>query len=109
LSGYEIHNGISEGPALSRPLLHLDGSRDDGAVSTDSQVAGCYLHGLFDAPDACQGLLAWAGLKGVGDAVDYHAHRLKELDRLADAVEEHLDTDWIQATLGLTSLARSAS
>jgi len=47
MSGYEIHNGVTTGSALERPLVSLDG-RLDGAVSQDQAVAGCYVHGVFD-------------------------------------------------------------
>ncbi|MGR2740852.1 cobyric acid synthase [Billgrantia sp. Q4P2] len=95
VSGYEIHNGVSEGAALARPLVALDGREGecvDGAVSDDHQVMGTYLHGLFDRPEACTALLARCGLAGEA-AVDYADHRQAELNRLADTVEAHLDTD----------------
>ncbi|MFV8834941.1 cobyric acid synthase [Aquisalimonas sp. APHAB1-3] len=90
LRGYEIHNGITTGADLARPLIRL-GDRADGAVSADGQVAGCYVHGLFDAPTAANALLARAGL-ATGEGVDYQAHREQELDRLGDLVGSHLDT-----------------
>ncbi len=90
LQGYEIHNGVTTGADLARPLVRL-GDRTDGAVSADGQVAGCYIHGLFDAPDAANALLERAGL-AAGDAVDYQAHRERELDRLGALVAAHLDT-----------------
>ncbi|MGA8381221.1 MAG: cobyric acid synthase, partial [Stellaceae bacterium] len=43
VAGYEMHLGTTTGPGLARPMLRLDG-RDDGAVSPDGAVAGCYLH-----------------------------------------------------------------
>ncbi|WP_168013382.1 cobyric acid synthase [Halomonas salinarum] len=92
VSGYEIHNGISEGPALDMPLMHLEG-RPDGAVSEDGQVLGTYLHGLFDEAGALSALLARLGLEADGAAVDYAAHRERELDRLADTLEAHLDME----------------
>lgn len=98
--GYEIHNGISDGVALGSPLLHLDG-RPDGAVSDDGQVFGTYLHGLFDRPEACEALLARCGLAPRGHAVDYPAHRRRELDRLADTLDAHLDMRAIGELLGL--------
>ena len=49
--GYEMHMGVTEGGALSRPFLQLGDGRSDGAVSADGLVAGCYVHGLF-ASDA---------------------------------------------------------
>ncbi|MCG6656538.1 cobyric acid synthase [Halomonas campisalis] len=98
LHGYEIHNGVSEGPALARPFCELAG-RPDGAVSEDGQVMGTYLHGLFDRPEACAALLARCGLSGEA-AVDYGAHRQRQLDRLADSLEAHLDISHILTLLG---------
>ncbi|MDK9688932.1 cobyric acid synthase [Halomonas sp. LC1] len=95
VEGYEIHNGVSEGPALSRPLFDV-GTHLDGAISEDGQVMGTYLHGLFDHPEACQALLTKLGLAKAG-SVDYNAHREQALERLADTLEEHLDIDAILA------------
>ncbi|HEB97311.1 MAG TPA: cobyric acid synthase [Sedimenticola thiotaurini] len=95
--GYEIHAGITTGAALSRPALQLDG-RADGALSDDRQILGTYLHGLFDSPGACAALLAWAGLEGVRRH-DYPALREASIERLADAVEEHLDTALLETLL----------
>ena len=102
VTGYEIHMGVTSGPALARPALWLaqdgDGdapTRPDGAISADGQLLGTYVHGLFDAPAALSALLAWAGLdaqalEGAG-AVDLAARREADLDRLADAIEAHVD------------------
>ncbi|MQX52632.1 cobyric acid synthase [Alcanivorax sediminis] len=89
IHGYEIHNGVTEGAAMSRPMLKL-ADYLDGAISPDQQVMGCYLHGLFDSAEATESLLAWAGMTS-GEAVDYAVHREVELDRLADMLDEHLD------------------
>ena len=91
VTGYEIHAGITHGKALSRPLISLNGT-PDGAVSEDNQIAGTYLHGLFDQPKALEQLLLWAGLKDV-ESIDYAALREHSINRLADAVETHLDLD----------------
>ena len=99
LRGYEIHNGVTEGAALERPLLRL-GNRPDGAVSDDGQVMGCYVHGLFDHPDAANTVLARAGLAD-RDAVDYNTHREAELDRLGEMVATYLDTGRLRDLLGL--------
>jgi adenosylcobyric acid synthase len=101
-SGYEMHNGVSKGTALARPLGQMNG-HNEGAVSADRQVAGTYVHGIFDEPAACEALLQWAGLNSSGAAVDYQQHRLAQLDRLADQVEQHLDTNWLRDILGLNA------
>lgn len=104
LSGYEMHNGVTQGPALNSPMASLekgDETRPDGAISDDNQIMGTYVHGIFDEPAACERILAWAGLGEGSQAVDYRQHRLTQLDRLADQVEQHLDTNWLREALGL--------
>ncbi|WP_313406150.1 cobyric acid synthase [Stutzerimonas kunmingensis] len=100
VSGYEIHAGVSSGPALERPAVQLDDGRCDGAISTDGQILGTYLHGLFEGPEACAALLRWAGLEVV-QTVDYHGLRERDIERLADLVETHLDTARLRALCGL--------
>lgn len=97
VQGYEIHNGITRGEALSRPMLML-GDRYDGAMSEDGQVMGCYLHGLFDVADSGNAILAWAGLHD-DRGVDYATHREQQLDRLADMLERHMDMTILQETI----------
>lgn len=89
VAGYEIHAGVSTGKALQHPALQLDHGTD-GAMSEDGKILATYLHGLFEAQQATDALLRWAGL---GDVVtpDYHARREADIERLADAVEQHLD------------------
>ncbi|WP_278956655.1 cobyric acid synthase [Aquipseudomonas alcaligenes] len=100
VSGYEIHAGVSVGPALAMPAVRLDDGRSDGALSADGQVMATYLHGLFEAPAACAALLSWAGLREARQ-VDYHARRERDIERLADLVEAHLDTRLLRALCGL--------
>ncbi|MDY7067951.1 Cobyric acid synthase [Pseudomonas extremaustralis] len=102
VSGYEIHAGVTSGDALSNPAVCLDDGRHDGARSVDGQILGTYLHGLFETPAACSALLRWAGLQDVQD-VDYHALRERDIERLADLVEQHLDTDLLRALCGVAS------
>jgi len=90
VQGYEIHAGVSSGPALLRAALQLQHG-PDGAISSDNQILGTYLHGLFDSAQACGALLGWAGLDGAA-ALDHAALREETLERLADTVERHLDT-----------------
>ncbi|HVK99057.1 MAG TPA: hypothetical protein VM553_04560, partial [Dongiaceae bacterium] len=106
--GYEIHAGVSTGPALEIPLLQFDdvaASADgqnnavcDGAWSPCGQIAGTYLHGVFDHPEALSALLAWSGLVQA-EKLDYRALREHHIDRLADATEQHLDMDAIRRIL----------
>ncbi|OOV96367.1 cobyric acid synthase [Pseudomonas sp. MF4836] len=100
VSGYEIHAGVTTGPALERAAVLLDDGRSDGACSADGQILGSYLHGLFEAPAACTALLRWAGLADVQE-VDYHALRERDIERLADLVEQHLDTAYLRELCGL--------
>ena len=99
ISGYEIHTGNTTGSGLSNPAIDL-GERLDGAVSTDGQIVGTYLHGLFDEPEACHAFLQWAGLEQVAHS-DFQQTREQHIDRLADAIETHLDMDQIHRLLGL--------
>ncbi|HBB77324.1 MAG TPA: cobyric acid synthase CobQ, partial [Pseudomonas sp.] len=100
VSGYEIHAGVSDGPALRQAAVELDDGRRDGAISVDGQVLGTYLHGLFESPAACAALLRWAGL-GEVETVDYHALRERDIERLADLVEAHLDVARLRALCGI--------
>ena len=99
VTGYEIHHGVTEGAGLQRPLLTL-GACNDGAISTDEHIIGTYLHGVFDAPLACAALLHWGGLRDV-QAFDYTHLREQGIDRVADALELHLDMQQINVLLGL--------
>ncbi|MDN6870902.1 cobyric acid synthase [Pseudomonas citronellolis] len=100
VGGYEIHAGVTSGPALESPAVRLDDGRCDGALSADGQVMGTYLHGLFESPAACAALLRWAGLGEVVEQ-DYHALRERDIERLADQVEAYLDTQKLKSLCGL--------
>jgi len=98
VKGYEIHCGISQGEALTKPALYFyrGGTlMPDGAVSDDNQILGTYLHGLFDSAQATQIILKWAGVVLDG-AVDIDAVREQELERLACEVEASLAMDWLE-------------
>ncbi len=83
VKGYEIHMGVSRGAALTQPAFIIDG-RPEGARSPDDLVLGSYLHGMFDAPEACKALLDWAGLKSEV-IVDTGQLREASLERIAEA------------------------
>src|SRR5690606_31608626 len=101
LIGYEMHNGVTESAAQVCPFAELE-RPPYGSVGADHKVAGTYIHGVFDEPAACHAILAWAGLKAQGEqSVDYQRHRLQQLDRLADQVEQCLDTERLRRLLQL--------
>jgi adenosylcobyric acid synthase len=97
VGGYEMHVGITSGPATARPMLRLTngaGSRPEGAVSPDGRIAGCYLHGLF-AGDAFRHAFL-AGLKPrAASGISYDREIESTLDALADHLARHLDLDRI--------------
>ncbi|WP_028454574.1 cobyric acid synthase [Chitinilyticum litopenaei] len=100
VSGYEIHLGQSTLNADWPPLMALkaDGAEPEqhGVLSPDGQIAGTYLHGLFDTPAALAELLHWAGWQGSTTRLPATAELLeRELDRLADTLEAALD--WSRA------------
>ncbi len=96
IRGYEIHCGVSEGPALSQYFSTVtDQSGEqyvDGVISDDGQIIGTYLHGLFEHPDALATILSWVA-EEQQTGIDWEQIRNSELDRLADCLEQHLDID----------------
>ncbi|MBD1580839.1 cobyric acid synthase [Pseudoalteromonas sp. S16_S37] len=104
IHGYEIHCGVSEGPALDSPFMHFAkhpaGQVKDGFISGDKQVVGTYLHGLFDNPNAAKAILTWASdgrMQALG--FDLAKHREQQLERLADTCEQYLNIEKILALL----------
>ncbi len=111
ISGYEIHHGVSylsdgeKGPDKLRleqgdlgfVIEYEDGSQD-GYLSEDSQIFGCYLHGLFDEPGAGLQLMQWAGIQSE-TVVDIRLEREKQIDRVAKTVEEHVDLEKIESLI----------
>lgn len=90
VSGYEIHAGVSVGAALQQAALQLDDGRMDGLISADGQILGSYVHGLLDTAAARDALLRWAGL-AVQETSDYRQICEAGIERMADALEQHLD------------------
>jgi adenosylcobyric acid synthase len=90
LGGYEMHIGRTEGPDRRRPFARLDDGRDEGAVSADGRVAGCYLHGLFAQDDFRHAFLA-AICERPASGIAYESEIEAVLDGLADHLGRHLD------------------
>jgi len=93
ISGYEIHAGESKiitGKGQSRiGLLDIAGQLQ-GMISEDDQIAGCYLHGLFDQPEALQLFMHWLG-KEVSQAPSIATLEERAIERVSQACQAHLD------------------
>ncbi|MHB8244754.1 MAG: cobyric acid synthase [Acidimicrobiales bacterium] len=104
VSGYEIHQGEpvvvdADGTGF---LLELDdafGRRPEGCVSRDGRVVGTNLHGLFES-DGFRGAFLSQVAERRGKRLRLGGARFEErrdgqMDRLADALEAHLDLDLV--------------
>ncbi|MBB3859584.1 adenosylcobyric acid synthase [Novosphingobium hassiacum] len=91
--GYEIHSGTTSGSA--RPLLRMSDGRDEGALSPDGRVAGCYIHGLFNLAAQRRG---W--IDGVSNDVDQDVAVDAALDELSAKLEKHVAVDRLLAIAG---------
>ena len=102
IQGYEIHCGISTGPALSQHFSTISDqhkqSYTEGVVSPDQQIIGSYIHGLFEHKDSLQAILAWVSGQQVVEQ-DWSKIREQELDRFADCLEQHIDITAIEAII----------
>ncbi len=92
VEGYEIHMGETQG---GEPLLRIETREGravqalDGACSPDGRVWGTHLHGLLENDDLRR---AWLHSLGVSAAPQpFRGRRAAAYDRLADALEAHLD------------------
>ncbi|MCF2949868.1 cobyric acid synthase [Paraglaciecola aquimarina] len=95
IQGYQIHVGQTIKSTSQPSFAKLDSGEFEGCVSNDNQIAGSYLHGLFDSPCALQQILAWAGAE-TELLQDYHQQQEAELERLAQACLAHLDWQKIE-------------
>lgn len=110
-TGYEIHMGKSSLTEDGRPLVSISEELSGGSVSGGrssahpdgacrGNVYGCYVHGIFDAPEAAGGFLS-ALLKKKGydpseiRARDWKAYKEEQYDRLADIIRESVDMETV--------------
>lgn len=102
LCGYEIHIGRTETstPWLSRISADINSAveraddQPDGAQSEDGRIWGCYLHGLFQNDDFRNAWLAKFGVTAsTRRSTSANEATERSLDRMADAVEAHVDLD----------------
>lgn len=106
-TGYEIHAGRTS-PAAT-PAVAITLRRDTpvletaGAASPDGSVVGCYVHGLFDAPDLRTQLIHWLlHRKGIPLAPPAIGTTPDPLDTLSDLMELHLNMPLINGLAGST-------
>ncbi|PTN07830.1 cobyric acid synthase [Nitrosomonas aestuarii] len=104
VTGYEIHCGVTTFQKKYKPAVYF-AQGIDGAMSDDDLIMGSYLHGLFESADACAALLAWAGLDDSSQPLNYHAVCNAAINRLADSVDQYLDTNRLSQLLNLSSLS----
>ncbi len=107
--GYEIRHGRTRSPA---PWITTDrpGDGAEGCQAAGGRIAGTSLHGLLEG-DAFRSayLAAVAGRAGVGwvpSGVSFAAAREARFDRLATAIEAHLDLTALEGLIGQASPAR---
>ena len=88
--GYEIHIGQTSGLDCTKPWLLLEG-RAEGAQSSNGQIMGCYVHGLFSSDGFRAEFLQQVGSKS--SQLNYAQNTEEVLDALANHLEECLDLD----------------
>jgi adenosylcobyric acid synthase len=103
--GYEIHLGVTSGAGLAQPMMRL-GDRDEGAITGDGRVAGCYLHGLFASDEFRRVFLVRLG--AAPSKLAYETMIDDTLDRLAGHLAASLDLDAILAASRSPRLTKAA-
>ncbi len=93
-SGYEIHMGRTSSEKEIFPVI------------TNGNVLGTYVHGIFDEADIAGAILkALFEKKGIENPlpalISHTKQQEKELDRLADELEECLDMELIHRAIGI--------
>ena len=108
VDGYEIHHGRTERGPASEPFALLEdgcGRAEEGACTPgDMAVVGTSLHGLFEEDGFRSAFLAQVARRRAKRFVavggTFAEARTGQFDRLADALEAHLDLDAVEGLLG---------
>jgi adenosylcobyric acid synthase len=109
VEGYEIHHGRVERGAGTPAWVHLDdasGAEEEGAVDPDrAAVVGTSVHGLFESDGFRATFLTEVGRRRgkafVPAGTSFAAARERQIDRLADLLEAHVDLDHLFALIQL--------
>jgi adenosylcobyric acid synthase len=102
IRGYEIHMGQTDSANISQPFQLIERSSElctgfDGCISSDGNVLGTYIHGLFHNDEFRHAILhELAARKGKVFSPNASSFSVEEqYDRLADLVHENLNMDLI--------------
>ena len=109
-TGYEIHMGESRiCEENAQPFAQLvsqtdSAARQDGCVR--GNVAGTYLHGLFDEGEFSSRLIEMMcrqkGItNGLSKQMDFAEYKQREYDKLADVIRENMDMEYLYRVIGL--------
>jgi len=105
VEGYEIHCGIttrvnSDNLASLVQLNDMKKNTSDGIVSTDNQIIGTYLHGLFDSVQATELVLHWVKpAQHFDQLIDLNKHREQQLNQLATMCKEYINIEQLVAII----------
>ena len=106
-NGYEIHCGESSGKALEQPAFKInkrDVIQNDGFVSSDNQIIGTYIHGLFDSDAMSKAIFDWVDPNNsIDQGFNLNEHREFQLNNLAKTLTTHLDIEKIKQIAGITT------
>lgn len=90
INGYEIHIGRTLGQDCNRPFSVING-KEDGAIRSDGNVMGTYLHGLFTSDAFRAKLLLSHGI--ASSETDYEQMIDDALNELAEQLDRLIDFD----------------
>lgn len=109
-TGYEIHMGESRiCEENAQGFIQLTNQSDlstraDGCVREN--VAGTYLHGIFDEVGFCGRLIETlcrqkGGNSAVSGQMSFWEYKQREYDKLADVIRENMDMEYLYRVMGL--------
>lgn len=106
VGGYQIHHGRVGRDREVRPWFRLAGEHgpeEEGAINADGSVRGTTLHGLLEHDEFRRRLLVTvAGRRQkrfIPVTYSFTEARMTQYDRLADAIDQHLDLEALAALI----------
>ena len=94
IKGYEIHMGQTGGPDCDSPFLSIEGN-GEGALSSDGNIAGTYLHGIFSGDKFREAFLSRLAQRrnctGYFRASDFECEVEAVLDQIALLKHNNID------------------